>query len=169
MVAKYLRENGFPQADRMLREGRNDDQGDIAGVPHTTIQVKYWAAKRLPAWVNDTLRQRDTAGTPLCMIVARQKYRAVEGWDAYMPSGYFMAGFEELDGTPVPGQPDELEAWTWLRMDLRLAVVALKRMTEALGSLSTPSSVTMESTFGEVVAWHSAPFTENESPPSPTT
>lgn len=127
MVAKYLREQGFWLADRRLREGRRDDQGDIDGVPFTTVQVKYVAANRLPAWTADTLKQRENAGTPLCLLVVRTKYRAVEGWDAYMP-------LPELISEPL----DEQEPWTWVRMDLRLAVLVLK---EKIGLLtrSTPS------------------------------
>lgn len=143
MVARYLRENGFPLADRRLREGRADDQGDIDGVPFTTIQVKYWAENRLQKWVDDTLRQRAMAGTPLCLLVVRKQYRAVAGWDAYMPSSYFVASFEDaVTGTPFGDHLTEAEAWTWMRMDLRLAVRILARATKALGGLSRPSSPT---------------------------
>jgi len=145
MVAKYLREQGFWMADRMLREGRQNDKGDIEGVPFTTVQVKYVAQNRLQAWVTDTLKQRDNAGTPLCLLVVRTKYRSTEGWDAYMPSTYFVASYEFAGGGPVPGQPDEAEAWTWMRMDLRFAVLVLKRMTAALGTPSVPSSPTTTS------------------------
>lgn len=134
MVAKYLRQEGFPLADRRLREGRADDQGDIDGVPHTVIQVKYVAQPRLQTWVTDTLKQRDAAGVPLCMLVVRVKGQAPGKWAAYMPSSYFIASFEDLEGSLVGGV-GESEAWTWMCMDLRLAVFALKRMTTALSSL----------------------------------
>lgn len=109
MVVKYLREQGFPSADRRLREGRNDDQGDIDGVPLTTIQVKYVAQNRYAMWVVDTVRQRDRAGNPLCLLVRRVPRKPVEQWEASMPT---------------LGYPEE-EAWTWQRMDLRLAVLIL--------------------------------------------
>lgn len=115
MVAKYLREQGFWMADRRLREGRNDDQGDIDGVPFTTIQVKYVEANRYAAWVLDTIKQRDTAGTPLCLLVRRVPRKPVEQWEASMPT---------------TGFPEE-EAWTWRRMDLRLAVELLQEMITA--------------------------------------
>lgn len=128
MVAKYLREQGFPNADRRLREGRADDQGDIDGVPYTVIQVKYWAENRLNAWVVDTLKQRDNAGTPLCLLVVRKKYRAVEGWDTYMPL-HQLRGYTREDA-------DEREAWTWVATPLRAGVILL---TEAIAGTSTPS------------------------------
>lgn len=142
MVAKYFREQGFWMADRRLREGRTDDQGDLDGVPFTTIQVKYVQANRYQEWVSDTLQQRQNAGTPLCLLVRRVPRKPVEQWEAWMPSSYFVASFEYMDGEPVEGQPLESEAWTWMRMDLRLAVVVLQRMTTALSGLSDRSSAT---------------------------
>lgn len=171
IVARYLREQGFPEADRRLREGRADDQGDIDGVPFTTIQVKYVAKPAYQAWVTDTLKQRDTAGTPLCLLVRRVPQKPVSQWEALMPSSYFIASFEDFEGNLIGGV-GEGEAWTWIRMDLRLAVFALKRMTEALRTLSVQSSPT---TWTEWVTTNgigepsSAPSTEKDAPPSPTT
>ena len=134
MVAKYLREQGFWMADRRLREGRRDDQGDIDGVPFTTIQVKYVAKPAYQAWVTDTLKQRDTAGTPYCLLVRRVPRKPVEQWEASMPD-------------PRPELP-ESEAWTWHRMDLRLAVHHVSEWVmaeECSRSRSRPSSATTES------------------------
>lgn len=122
MVAKYLREQGFWMADRRLREGRRDDQGDIDGVPFTTIQVKYVQDNRYQAWVLDTLKQRDAAGTPLCLLVRRVPRKPVEQWEASMPVTQL-----------VPVVADEMEAWTWVRMDLRMALVQLKELIEMYG------------------------------------
>lgn len=115
MVARYLREQGFPEADRRLREGRTDDQGDIDGVPYTVIQVKYVESNRYAAWVLDTIKQRDAAGKPLCLLVRRVPRKPVEQWEALQPT----LGFPES------------EAWTWVRMDLRLAVERLKMQVAA--------------------------------------
>ena len=166
MVAKYLRSVGWTQADRRLREGRTDDQGDIDGVPFTTIQVKYWAERRTQKWVDDTLRQRHTAGTPLCLLVVRIKHRAVEGWEAYMPL-HQLRDYSKLDA-------DEREAWTWVCVPLRAATILL---AEAIGRQASPSPLSSRTTStvspgmtpAEYREWCSAPSTENESPPSPTT
>lgn len=169
MVAKYLVKQGFPLADRRLREGRADDQGDIDGVPYTTIQVKYVAQPRMQSWVDDTLKQRDEAGTPLCMLVVRVKGQAPGKWHAYMPSSYFIASFEGFEGDLVSGVP-ETEAWTWIRLDLRMAVFALLRMTTTLAGLSRQSLSTTTSSFpGETRAPLSVRFTVSGSPPSATT
>lgn len=155
MVARYLREQGFWLADRRLREGRQDDQGDLDGIPLTTVQVKYVAERRLQTWITATLKQRNLAGTPLCLLVHRIKQRRPEGWDAYMPGGL--------------GQ-DEAEAWTWVRMDLRLAVVALKNAITTFQPLpSDPFSNTTESPSVERWERPYALFTENGKRPSPMT
>lgn len=162
MVARYFREHGFWMADRRLREGRRDDQGDIDGVPFTTIQVKYARQLRLPAWVVDTLRQRDEANTPLCLLVVRKPQRLPAAWDAYMP-------YHQVWPSGPPGGPSESEAWTWVCMDLRLAVAHL-RMKVQRQSLSDQSL----STTGWLprrgdVERPSAPSTERADPASPTT
>lgn len=161
MVARYLQGQGFPEADRRLREGRADDQGDIDGVPFTVIQVKYVHQKRMQQWILDTLKQRDTAGAPLCLLVVRVPHRAVQWWDAYMPLGTIYP--EQIFGEEgTPG---------WIRMDLALAAALLRRkiaeMADSLGS----SLITMErqSLRSGTLTSSSAPSTESGSPPSPTT
>lgn len=169
MVAAYLRENGFPLADRRLREGRADDQGDIDGVPFTVVQVKYVKENRYQAWVTDTLRQREEAVKPLCLLVRRVPRKRVGQWEALMPSSYFIASFEGFEGDLVSGV-DEREAWTWMRMDLDLAVFALKRMTAALAGLSNLSLSTTELSYEDrMKGRRSARSTGSESPPSATT
>lgn len=162
MVAKYLREQAFAAADRRLREGRADDQGDIDGVPYTVVQVKYVAKPALQAWATATLKQRDTAGVPFCLLVVRVKGKPPAQWDAYMPP--LTAGLGEL-ATP------EVEAWTWTRMDLRLAVVRLSEMIRAWAYSGSFSAITGSKPrdLVELTAWLSALSTEKDTPPSRTT
>jgi len=159
MVAKYLR-TWWPAADRRLREGRNDDQGDIDGVPFTTIQIKYVAQNRYAMWVIDTVRQRDRAGNPLCLLIRRTPRKPVEEWEALMPT---------------LGYPEE-EVWTWTRMDLRLAVDILgtkikaeemSRVSWAQSSLTTSTDSILAPRGKEVPL--SVPSTGREIPPSRTT
>lgn len=153
LVAAYLREQGFPAAQRYLREGRRDDMGDIDGVPLTTIQVKYVAKPAVQEWVTATLKQRSNAGNPLCLLVVRRKNQPVRKWDAYLPT------------SPVA----ESEAETWWRMDLRLAVVFLRGMIHRR-SPSVPSSASMwMDPYAGLGESSSAPSTGSSEPPSPTT
>jgi len=161
MVAKYLREQGFWMADRRLREGRRDDQGDLDGIPFTTIQVKYVDRPSVPLWMTQTLKQRDTAGTPLCLLVVRKKQKRPEAWDAYMP-------LSQLRSCSL----DEAEAWTWVRMDLRLAAAQLTDMIEAHQLLHSPSDRSLSTTARtrEGIAERSyVPFTERIDPASHST
>lgn len=127
MVVKYLREF-WPDVDRRLREGRMDDQGDLDGVPLTTIQVKRAKQPRLQSWVSQTLKQRNVAGNPLCLLIVRKMHKPVEAWDAYLPVWY-------LADIAV----DESEAAAWVRMDLSLAVVVINHLIDEHKRTHTPS------------------------------
>lgn len=159
MVAKYFRDQGFWMAERRLREGRADDQGDIDGVPYTTVQVKYVESNRYQAWFLDTLKQRDTAGTSLCLLVRRIPRKPVEQWEAWMPTSQLA----DINAG------DESEAWTWVHMDLRLAVAFIAKAMY-LAIPSAPSwTTTAWNTVEGIEGPPSAPSTEKDTPPSPTT
>lgn len=166
MVAKYLKFEAFAAAERRLKEGRADDQGDIDGVPHFTIQVKYVAQPRLQSWVEDTLKQRDHAGNPFCVLIVRRKNQPVEKWDAYFPPLV-----KELGDVDTP----ESEAWTWTRMDLRMAVPVMSTLVRAHawgmhpGLLGQSSNTSVSNWTDGTPACASAPSTERGTPPSPTT
>ncbi len=162
MVAKYLAREAFAAAERRLKEGRRDDQGDIDGVPHTTVQVKYVAQPAVQSWITDTLKQRNNARNPFCLLVVRRKGKPVAQWDAYMPP-VWRTGYESE-------VLDESEAWTWARMDLRLAVVRLSAMVR-IWAYSDLYSATTGSTpsLDGITAWLSAPSTGKVIPPSRTT
>lgn len=114
MVAKHLRPV-WPEADRRLREGRSDDQGDLDGVPFTTVQIKRSKEYRIQEWVAATVKQREAAGNPFCLLIHRRMYTPVGKWDAYMP-------IWQLTGTH---QEAEQEAWSWVRLELDTAVIRL--------------------------------------------
>ncbi len=163
MVAKALRGLGFPDADRRLREGRTDDQGDIDGVPYTTIQVKYVAQPRLQTWITGTLKQRDAAGNPLCLLVVRVKQKRADSWDTWMPVGQILD--EQIFG--------EGSVNGWVRTNLYLAAAILRRKIATLDGLSVPSSSTTWTALKPAItdprAFSSAPSTGKVTPPSRTT
>lgn len=120
MVVKRLRPT-WPEADRRLREGRMDDQGDVDGVPLSTVQIKRSKQFLLPQWVRATLKQRDEAGNPLCLLIHRKMYASVGKWDAYMPYRQLTGDDSYLEEDPG----------TWLRLDLDLAVRVLSDLIRA--------------------------------------
>ena len=124
-VAAFLSE-WWPKARRKLGEGRQDDEGDIGGIPFT-CQVKYVAQARLGPWMRATLKQRDHAGNSHCLLVVRKKYKLPAQWDAYMP-------LWQIGAVLVPEEDED----NWIRMDLVLAA-------RLLHSLYLQSSLTTES------------------------
>lgn len=73
-VAKTLRENGFPEADRRVRNGKND-RGDIAGVRWTVIEVKNEAsyAGKLSGWLEEARVETENAGASLGAVWHKKK------------------------------------------------------------------------------------------------
>src|SRR5262249_27995057 len=76
---------------------------------------------------------------PLCLIVRRVPQKPVGQWEALFPPYVMFADFQYMDGGPVAGSLDEGEAWTWVRMDLRLAVEYIKRYAQVVSGLKHPS------------------------------
>lgn len=124
-VVKYLRP-WFPLVERRALQG-NKDKGDIAGVPLTVVEVKAAETFRLPLWVAETLAERENAGSPLCLLVVKKPYKSVGEWDAYMP-------LKQL-GHPFA----EVEARSWVRMDLGQAVRLLLLLIDQAAKALPPS------------------------------
>ena len=81
LVAKYLRPNGFPGAERMVRTGYrsanriSQDCGDITGTPGIVWQVKYIAERsfhQIPQMLLDTEKQASAAGADIGILVVRR-------------------------------------------------------------------------------------------------
>lgn len=128
MVVKHLKPI-WPDVDRRLREGRMDDQGDLDGVPFTTVQIKRSKQFLLPAWVKATLKQRDEAGNPLCLLIHRKMHAGVGAWDAWMPLWQL---YDKPDG------PAEEDPNTWVRLRLDTAVLVLVDLIEEETVLASP-------------------------------
>lgn len=60
-VCDYLRNNGFPLAERRRLEGVLD-RGDVAGVKGTAIEVKACQTPDVQAWWREAQRERVNAG-----------------------------------------------------------------------------------------------------------
>lgn len=82
-VARWLRGNGFPHAERTVRTGYRtttrtlDDAGDITGVPGLTIQCKSLrptdrAERAVAGWLLEVEHQRVTAKADLGLLVVRR-------------------------------------------------------------------------------------------------
>lgn len=73
-VAEWLREHGYPDADRRIRNGRHD-RGDIAGVPYMVVEVKNTAsyAGELAGWLAEAETERTNAGADLGLVWHKRK------------------------------------------------------------------------------------------------
>jgi hypothetical protein len=90
-VVRYLRANGFPQADRAAPHG-NLDIGDIIGVKYTTIEVKNCKQLQVGKWLKelDTEFENMSAHTHRGVFLAGlwvKKYGSTDpgDWPVYIP------------------------------------------------------------------------------------
>ena len=51
-VVKYLREHGYPEADRAPLRGKLDT-GDVAGIRKVVIEIKNHRTYQIPAWLRE--------------------------------------------------------------------------------------------------------------------
>ena len=80
-VVDYLRENGWPHAERRTLAGVND-RGDVAGVVGVCLEVKNAAAIKLAEWIKETLVEKANAKARVgaLWIKRRGKTSAGEGY-----------------------------------------------------------------------------------------
>lgn len=69
-VVKYLRDNGFAQAERRALAGIHD-QGDVAGTPGLVWEVKARRTLALPAWLRETEKERARAKADFGILVVK--------------------------------------------------------------------------------------------------
>jgi Holliday junction resolvase len=91
-VAAYLRENGFPQADRRYGAGVQQDKGDLVGVPDVTIECKNYAKIDLAQFIDEAIVEAGHARTKYGVAVIKRRRRSVA--DSYVV--VTLAQFTEL-------------------------------------------------------------------------
>lgn len=144
-VVKYFKYEAFAGAERLPASLKGID-----GVPFTTVQVGCEDRPHLQPWIDGLLARRDADGNPFCLLVMQARGKVPEFWDAYLPP---MWG---LDYAPEP--TPEAQAWTWVRMDLRLAVVHLSSAIRTWGFARMYSLVTEKPpTLSGIQAWLARP------------
>lgn len=96
MAARWLRDNGFPHAERTVRTGYRTasrdvaDAGDIDGTPGLAWQVKSLrpatrAEREVPAWLTELEFQRAHTGADIGILVVRRWGTTDAGrWWAYL-------------------------------------------------------------------------------------
>lgn len=87
-VARYLRTQGFPHAERAVRtsyttpDGRTTlDPLDIVGIPGVVISVKNDASQQITKWWDEAERIGNHHGATLSLLIVRQRGKAdVSRW-----------------------------------------------------------------------------------------
>jgi hypothetical protein len=98
-LARWLRDHGFPHAERTVRTGYRvaarslADCGDIDGCPGLAIQAKSLrpadrAERAVEGWLTETELQRQTVGADHGVLVVRRWGTTDVGrWWAFLPAG----------------------------------------------------------------------------------
>ncbi len=81
----WVRENGFPYADRRLA-GATLDKGDISGIPGVTIEIKNHAKMDLAGWVEELITEMNNDKAWTGAVVHKRKGKGNPAdWYATMP------------------------------------------------------------------------------------
>jgi hypothetical protein len=82
-VVAYLRDNGFPKAERAYGAGRPVDVGDIDGIPGVVLECKYgaYALTDMHAHIDQVGRARAVTDAELGIVIAKRRNRGTG--DAY--------------------------------------------------------------------------------------
>lgn len=71
-IVSWLRENGFPLAERRVMGGQND-RGDVSGVPYTVLELKNQAKMALSGWVEEAKTEGANDGAKWWATVHKRK------------------------------------------------------------------------------------------------
>lgn len=79
-VVNYLREHGYPDAERRALHGKHD-RGDLIGVPWA-VECKNHSRLDLAGWVAQARAEAVNAGAPVGVVVHKARGRGVA--DSYV-------------------------------------------------------------------------------------
>jgi hypothetical protein len=108
-VATYLRDNGWPYAERRALAGALD-KGDITGTPGLAWEVKYaGSGLKMGEWVTEMLTERTNAGAAHGILVIKPAGRGIKRtgeWFSVMVSWDFDVLHEHANGpSQIYGAP----------------------------------------------------------------
>jgi Holliday junction resolvase len=81
-VAGYLRENGFPMADRRYGAGVQQDKGDLVGVPNFALECKNQAKIDLAGFIEEAIIEARNANARFGAVIIKRRRKATK--DAYV-------------------------------------------------------------------------------------
>lgn len=87
-VVAYLKENGFPYAERRAQRGIND-AGDVSGVVGWVLEVKNCRAMDLGPWVSEAASEASNDGVCRFAVIHKRKQRSTGEAFVTMPLRLF--------------------------------------------------------------------------------
>ncbi len=81
-VVAYLRDHGFPNAERRTLHG-NQDQGDIAGIEDWVLELKATKTIDLAGALTEAEVEQENAGVSHCAAIHKRRRKTDPG-DAYV-------------------------------------------------------------------------------------
>jgi hypothetical protein len=113
----WLRENGYPYAERRHLAGEHD-LGDITGMPGICVEVKsaaQWAPVR---WLRETRAEMNNSRSPIGFVMARPKGGTnVDDWVIMMHPDTLLSLLTDAGWrTPVSVRPEH--PWTEVELPL---------------------------------------------------
>lgn len=97
-VVNYLRQNGFPNAERRALHG-NNDRGDINAGPGLVIECKSQARHSLAEWLDEAITEGENANADVAAVWAHRRGKGNPGDHYVVTTGEIfmrllrMAGF----------------------------------------------------------------------------
>lgn len=143
-LAKWLRANGFPHAERAVRTGwatkdrASADPGDITGTPGIVWSVKDVAAENITGWMTELDAMVTGAKADLGLLVHKRRGHADPGrWWCWGEFGdlFILCVAMPYGGMPCVGELDAAYHFP-TRMELRHVAVLLR--AAGYGSPSEP-------------------------------
>lgn len=86
-VVRWLKDNGYPQAERRIA-GMFDDKGDVANVPCTTMECKNHKALSLGTWFAQMELEQLASEQDLGVLVIKRRGFVDVGHHYFVVSGY---------------------------------------------------------------------------------
>jgi hypothetical protein len=97
-VVAYLKENGYPYADRRVA-GATLDKGDISGVLGVTIEIKNHARLDLAGWLAELEVEMKNDNAWTGVVIHKRKGKGDVGeWYATLPVKVWLALLRKTNG-----------------------------------------------------------------------
>jgi len=95
-VVQYLKETGHRWVERAYGAGRQDDRGDITGLPGWVLECKNQKALDFAGWMGEAERERANADAEYAVVVAKRRLKPTSASYVVMTLEQFSRILREL-------------------------------------------------------------------------